>query len=215
MESVVFYSLAATILCLALVVVTTTRILRGVVALFLALAGVSGLFFLLRAPILGAMQLMVYAGGIAVLFAFAVMLVRSVTGAFVRHSTGYAAPGAMLAAAFVLLVAVIWAAQIGWGLDESAQAPSPLATDLAARVIDTPTPPEVDPKEGFSPLLLREYLIPFELASVLLLVAMVGAVLIAHPLGRSHPGEKTDAAREGTDAVVAAETAGEGAGHDA
>lgn len=203
MESLVFYCLAATILGLALVVVTTTRILRAVVALFLALAGVAGLFFLLRAPILGAMQLMVYAGGIAVLFAFAVMLVRSITGEHVRHTTGYAGPGALVAAGFVLLLAVIWAAQLGLGLEDTAASGKPgLSADLAQRVVDTKSPPEIDPKEDFSPLILRDYLMPFEIASVLLLVAMVGAVLIAHPLGRTHHDEAGDMAREGTDAIV-------------
>jgi NADH-quinone oxidoreductase subunit J len=204
LESLVFYCLAATILGLALVVVTTTRILRAVVSLFLALAGVSGLFFLLRAPILGAMQLMVYAGGIAVLFAFAVMLVRSITGAHVRHTTGYAGPGALVAAGFVLLLATIWAAQLGLGLEDNAAASGKpgLAADLAQRVVDTKSPPEIDPKEDFSPLILRDYLMPFEIASVLLLVAMVGAVLIAHPLGRTHHEEAGDVTREGTDAIV-------------
>jgi NADH-quinone oxidoreductase subunit J len=201
LETLVFYCLAASILGLALVVVTTTRILRAVVALFLALAGVSGLYFLLRAPMLGALQLMVYAGGIAVLFAFAVMLVRSIAGSYVRHTTGYAWPGALIGAAFVLLLAVVWAAQLAG--DPETGGGSAIAADLTQRVTDTGLPAEIDPKEGFSPLLIREYVIPFEIASVLLLVAMVGAVLIAHPLGRAHHEETRTVEREGTDVVTA------------
>lgn len=200
METVVFFVLAAAILGLALVVVTTTRVLRAVVSLFLALAGVSGLYFLMRAPILGALQLMVYAGGIAVLFAFAVMLVRSVSGSHVRHESGHVWPGALVAAGFVLLLVLVWAAQLGAQSDPESGEASPLAHDLATRVTATGEPPELDPKEDFSPLMIREYLIPFELASVLLLVAMVGAVLIAHPV--SGPRRSEGGTSEGTDAVV-------------
>ena len=52
METLVFFGLAVPILVLAVVVVTTPHILRAVVSLFLALVGVAGLFFLMRAPIL-------------------------------------------------------------------------------------------------------------------------------------------------------------------
>jgi len=211
LETAVFYILAASVLGLALVVVTTGRILRAVVSLFLALVGVSGLFFLMRSPVLAALQLMVYAGGIAVLLAFAIMLVRSITGENVRHTTNFGLPAFGVAAAFFALVGILWASQAG--IAASAQ-PDHAAANLAQRVYATEAPEEMDPKEHFSVLMLREYLLPFEIASVLMLVAMVGAVLIAHPLGHKHQHDAADAAPppgEGTDDVDPTSSRGPGA----
>jgi NADH-quinone oxidoreductase subunit J len=185
LETIVFYCFAVPVLVLALVVVTTKHILRAVVSLFLTLVGVAGLFFLLRAPVLAALQLMVYAGGIVVLFAFAVMLVRRVTGQYVRQSTRFAVPAATLGVGFVLLIAGLWQGQSSIAYESGASPESNVGVDVATRFAgrgaSEGASPEVDPKEGFSPLILRDYLLPFEIASVLMLVAMVGAILIARP----------------------------------
>lgn len=194
METVVFIVLAVPTLILAVVVVTTPHILRAVVSLFLALVGVAGLFFLMRAPILGVMQLMIYAGGIVVLFAFAVMLVRRVTGEFVRQSTSLAGPALVLGLLFFVVLMGIGSGYLA-GLSDEAEAQGtvhPLSLDLAERLVLTGVPEEIDPAEEFAPVMLRDYLIPFEIASVLLLVAMVGAVFIAHPLEQKHPAGETD-----------------------
>jgi NADH-quinone oxidoreductase subunit J len=196
-ETLVFYGLAVPIVMLALVVVTTPHILRAVVALFLALVGVGGLFFLLRCPMLGALQLMVYAGGIAVLFAFAVMMVRRVTGEFVRQTTRMAWPAALLACAIPVLFLALWQGQLAV-LDETTGRPDPIALDAATRFVATRSPEEVDPKEGLSPAMLRDYVIPFEIASVLMLVAMVGAVLIGMP-ARPRAGTAAEAGPPGGD----------------
>lgn len=190
METVVFFGLAVPILVLAVVVVTTPHILRAVVSLFLALVGVGGLFFLMRAPILGVMQLMIYAGGVVVLFAFAVMLVRRVTGEFVRQRTGLAGPALVVGLLFFVVLMGIGSGYLAGLEDEVAAAGAvhPVSLDLAERLVLTSVPEEIDPVEDFSPAMLRDYLIPFEIASVLLLVAMVGAVLIGHPLEQRHPG---------------------------
>ncbi len=216
METLVFYILAASVLGLALVVVTTGRILRAVVSLFLALVGVSGLFFLMRSPVLGALQLMVYAGGIAVLLAFAIMLVRSITGENVRHSTNFALPAFCVALGFFGLMGILWTAQAG---TEESERAGEAAIQLSQRVYATEPAEEMDPKEHFSVLMLREYLLPFEIASVLMLVAMVGALLIAHPLGHRHqhdgpeegppPGEGTDDVEPGRPRVSRADEGGD------
>lgn len=202
-ETLVFYGLAVPIVMLALVVVTTPHILRAVVALFLALVGVAGLFFLLRCPMLGALQLMVYAGGIAVLFAFAVMMVRRITGEFVRQTTRMTWPAALVACAIPLLFLALWQGQLAV-LDETAELPDPIALSAATRFVATEAPAEIDPKEDLSPAMLREYVIPFEIASVLMLVAMVGAVLIgmpARPRTRPGTGAATEPESPGGDCV--------------
>ncbi|MBD3175271.1 MAG: hypothetical protein GF320_08820 [Armatimonadia bacterium] len=189
METLVFFCLAVPVLILAAVVVTTPHILRAVVSLFLALIGIGGLFFLMRAPILGVMQLMIYAGGVVVLFAFAVMLVRRVTGEFVRQKTSLVGPALVVALLFFAVLMGIGSGYLA-GLEEEGTLGGfmhPTDLDLAERVVITDVPEEIDPVDEFSPAMLRDYLLPFEIASVLLLVAMVGAVLIAHPLKQKHP----------------------------
>ena len=202
METLVFFGLAVPILVLAVVVVTTPHILRAVVSLFLALVGVAGLFFLMRAPILGVMQLMIYAGGVVVLFAFAVMLVRRVTGEFVRQQTGLAGPALVVGLLFFVVLMGIGSGYLAGLEDEEAAAGSvhPVSRDLAERLVLTDVPEEIDPVEDFSPVMVRDYVIPFEIASILLLVAMIGAVLIGHPLEQKHPGgeiEPEEPAEEG------------------
>lgn len=189
METAVFFCLAVPVLLLAVVVVTTPHILRAVVCLFLALIGIGGLFFLMRAPILGVMQFMIYAGGIVVLFAFAVMLVRKATGEFVRQRTAMAGPGLVVGLLFFVILMGIGSGYLA-GLEEEVAAEGavhPVSLDLAERLVLTRVPEEIDPVEDFAPAMLRDYVVPFEIASVLLLIAMVGAIFIGHPLEQKHP----------------------------
>jgi NADH:ubiquinone oxidoreductase subunit 6 (subunit J) len=124
---------------------------------------VAGIYFLLAAPFIGAMQLMVYAGGISVLMIFAIMLVRRISGEPVEHITRQPGPAIVLGALFS-----------GWSLYLTWMTFGPSATD-APNLAATPHSASV---EEVADVLIQRYLIPFELASVLLLVAMVGAIAL-------------------------------------
>ncbi len=169
MENVNFFLAAAFIIFSAMTlgggvaVVTNRNLFRGTIWLMFSLFGVAGLFVLLSAPFLAAVQVLVYIGAIAILFTFAVMLTRSLTQLRVRYNrVWFNVIGAVLL--FVLLmVGVIWPV---WGSNpDLAQPVSPIVastTDLGIALVD---------RDGL--------VLPFEVASLLLTAAMIGAIVIA------------------------------------
>src|SRR4029453_12996361 len=146
-------------------------------ALFLVVAfcALSGLYVLLHAEFVAMVQVIVYAGAIMVLFLFVIMylnLKHDVEGGLsgaLRRSIGWVVGGLLLFEA-LLLPAGRWA-------------PGPVAVP--------PPEPAVGNTMAIGKILYSRYLFPFEITSILLLVAMVGAVLIgrgpgphtAHPMG--------------------------------
>ena len=158
-----FYLLAACILGFGVLVVTSTNPVHSVVFLVLDFLCVAALYVTLNAQFMAAIQVLVYAGGIVVLYLFVVMLVNvkrppeaySATG---RHSRiGVALAGAVL----VEMVAVaLWASRV----------PAPVAGQAVLDGANT---------EQVGWMLYTSYLVPFEVASMLLLVAMIGAIVLA------------------------------------
>ena len=140
-------------------------IVRAAVCLLFALIGVGGLYFLLDAEFLAAVQLVVYVGGILVLIVFGVMLTSASPLVRYEPSRGEVAIAVLLSA--VLATALVLLA-IGGAFPLAAQIP-PAATGL-------------DP---LGQALLGDYLVPFELASLLLLVVLIGAAHLA--AGRRRP----------------------------
>jgi NADH:ubiquinone oxidoreductase subunit 6 (subunit J) len=142
-------------------VVSSRNVFHSALFLVLSFAGVVGYYVLLDAGFLAAVQLLIYIGAIAILILFAIMLSR---GLMAEHQSQrnqqwwIAALVALLI--FVVLAVVLW--QVDW----------PVADDQAL----------ASPSVAISQLgqdLLGPYVIPFEVASVLLLVALVGAVILA------------------------------------
>ena len=142
----------------AILAVTQRNIVRALFGLGVALAGVALAFLLLNSPFVAAMQVLIYIGGITVALAFGVML----------SSTGRAEPparagrrllaGVAATAFFVALATVVWTTDFG--------APAAIAgRDWSVEHVGT--------------LLLDRYNVVFELLSVVLLVAIVGAITIA------------------------------------
>lgn len=166
MELVLFYILAAILVTFSILTVTARNPVRSAVYLISALISVAGLFFLLEAEFVGAVQILVYVGGIMVLFLFVIMLVsvREVTGQakVVRQwKTGVAL--ALLLMAFLTFLVVK-----GTRVFEKAMAKPAVIQELDTRNT-----------ESVGILLYSTYLLPFEIASVLLLVAIIGAVVLA------------------------------------
>jgi NADH-quinone oxidoreductase subunit J len=161
-EAVLFYLFAALTLGCGLLVVANPFSRNPVTsAMFLALTIVSlaGLFVLLHAFFLAAVQVLVYAGAVIVLFLFVIMLLDPKEEAQRRARK----PG--LVAALVLVAAILYA-----GL-RSIGAPRP-AANLSGPAVEGAT-------VALGKLLFTQYLLPFEVVSVLLLVAMVGVVLLS------------------------------------
>jgi NADH-quinone oxidoreductase subunit J len=156
--TVIFFILAALLVISSLMVVFLRRVVHCAIALVAALLLMAILFITLQAPMVGVLQVMVYAGAIMVLFLFVIMFLNP--GALERPSTAWwglaVALSALLGAFFVPL------------LSEYEPGDKPLtSTELFGS-------PEVLAKSLFS-----QFVLPFEIASVLLLVAIVGAVVLA------------------------------------
>jgi NADH-quinone oxidoreductase subunit J len=164
-EAIAFYILAASILGFGVLVVTAQNPVHSVVFLVLDFLCVAALYILLGAQFLAAIQVLVYAGGIVVLYLFVVMLVN-----MKRPPETFTAPtrrsGLGLALAAAVLLEVIAIAAL------SRMLPSAPVRPGSALPVSGNT-------EEVGWLLYTNYLVPFEVASMLLLVAMIGAIVLA------------------------------------
>ena len=159
-EDIAFWVLAVITVGGALAVVHTQNMFRAALMLVVSFLGVAGIFALLNAEFLAVVQVLVYAGGVSVLVIFAVMITRDVAEG--NRSTSIQ-PMA-LAAATLLLSALIYAVvEAEWNT-----LPSDLPGPLADVFVDTPA--------QLGRLLLNEFVLPFEIAGVALLAAVIGAL---------------------------------------
>jgi NADH-quinone oxidoreductase subunit J len=161
---IVFILVAATTLGSALLVVTSRNLVHSALWLIAALFGVAVVYGLLSAGFLAVVQIVIYIGAIAILIIFAIMLTRKVVrpegGARYNVNWGWA-----LVAALVLFVTLAWVISSWPGV--ATQAP--------------PLSPDADPLKELGVALVSPdgYVLAFELASVLLLAALIGAIVVA------------------------------------
>ncbi len=157
-QNIAFGIIALVIVAAALRVVTTNNVVHAALYLVLVLAGVGGLYFILGAEFVGTTQILVYIGAIIVLFLFGIMLTRAPIGgeADLDHDQRWIGG----------LVAVLLLAVLGYTLldrFEDSELPADTVT-TTAQVSDA---------------IFSTYLVPFEVVSVLLLAALVGAIVVA------------------------------------
>ena len=164
-QAIAFYTLAAFILGFAVLVVSTKDTVHSVLFLVLDFLFVAALYVLLGAPFLAAIQILVYAGGIVVLYLFVVMLVN-----LKRPPEAHQDPHRQMR--FGLGLAVAMLVELGMVGLRNYTSPAPA---FVAPLAGMP----VGNTEEVGWLLYTSYLIPFEIASMLLLVAMIGAILLA------------------------------------
>ena len=158
-EEVIFYFVAALTVLGALGVVLARNAVHSALFLILALLAVAGVFILLSAEFLAIVQVLIYGGAVTILILFAMMLtrVRDMPGAL----DGPQRPFAALAAAAFLAISVLAA----------------LATDWEALGATEEIHPV--PFEELGEALFRNWAAPFEVASLVLLVALIGAIVLA------------------------------------
>jgi len=167
LDSVIFYFFAGIAVISAALMVTRRNAIHSAVFLITTLLATAGIFLQLRAEFLFISQIIIYVGGIMVLFIFVIMLVPlDVTLPQFRSG-----PQKWIAL-LVALVVGVEAGVILW-----------LARKLPGQGLLVPNPAPADKlppnTEELARGLFGAYLLPFEIASVLLLVAMVGAVVMA------------------------------------
>lgn len=166
-EAIAFYTLAAFILGFAVLVISTKDTVHSVLFLVLDFLFVAALYVLLGAQFVAAIQVLVYAGGIVVLYLFVVMLVN-----LKRSPEAHQDPNRRTKLGFGLASAVLL--ELGAIAAYEYARPAPALADAAAAAI-----PVTGNTEQVGWLLYTSYLIPFEVASMLLLVAMIGAIVLA------------------------------------
>jgi NADH-quinone oxidoreductase subunit J len=164
-EAIAFYIISAFILGFAVLVVTTKDTVHSVLFLVLDFLFVAALYVLLNAPFLAVIQILVYAGGIVVLYLFVVMLVN-----LKRPPEAHQDPHRRTNLGFGLAAAIL----LELGAISVYGYMKPAAVAASA-----PTLPVSGNTEQVGWLLYTNYLIPFEIASMLLLVAMIGAIVLA------------------------------------
>jgi NADH:ubiquinone oxidoreductase subunit 6 (subunit J) len=169
-QIIVFAILTVITLGGGLAVVTSRNLFHAALFLILSLAGVVGYYVLLDAGFLAAVQLLVYIGAISILILFSVMLTHGLmaAGQNQRNEQWWIA-GLVVALVFVVLLVALW--QVAWPVagEEALKAPNVAIGQLGQALVGP-------------------YAIPFEVISVLLLVALVGAIVLARETTNEEPG---------------------------
>jgi NADH-quinone oxidoreductase subunit J len=157
-ELILFFVLAGVTLLGAINLIVQTHPIHSALSLIVVMVALAGIYLLLGAELLAAVQIIVYAGAIMVLFVFIIMLLNA--GKEERTSLSRAASWVGVPLAVLLTVV------LGWRMAQSAPVP----------VMGAETVPI---SRGLSELLFTSYVFPFELTSILILVAILGAVVLA------------------------------------
>ena len=162
--SLVFWVIAFVTIISAIMVVTVRNIFHAALFLVLCLFAVAGIFILADAEFLAAVQVLVYAGGVAVLMIFAVMLTARMAQSGIKQENEQRPLGALLAFCFLLII-------VG----------SILKTMIVKGGFPLADYPHVTGSSShmLGKLLLTDFVLPFELVSVLLVAALIGAIVLA------------------------------------
>jgi NADH-quinone oxidoreductase subunit J len=164
-DTILFYIFALLVLGGAVLTITRHSAMHAAISLIVSLLGVAGLYLMQQAEFLFAVQIILYVGGIMLLFLFVIMLVNLDQAAKQRQFNKQW----LVALAAVAAVGAQVAYFIRAGRD-SFHFAAPLVAGTPAGLGNT---------EQIADALFGEYLLPFEIASVLLLVAVVGSVVMA------------------------------------
>lgn len=167
-EAIAFWLLAAIIVLGAIGVVTLRNLFHCALCLGLVLLGVAGIFILNGAEFLAGIQVLIYVGATLVIILFAIMLSENITGERIQLVSYNRALG--FASALLFLGLIIF-------LASTTEAPFHTST------IKDPTLTVLENVKtnvaAFGTLLLTKFIVPFEFASVFLLIALIGAIVIA------------------------------------
>jgi len=167
LDSILFYFFAGVAVLSAALMITRRNVMHSAVFLVTTLLAIAGIFLQLHAEFLFVTQIIVYVGGIMVLFIFVIMLVRLDVAI---HKMRF-----RLQKFVAVLVTVVLGLELFVILHSAGQLPGG-----GLFVPGSANPDKLAPNsEKLATSLFSNYLLPFEIASVLLLVAMVGAVVMA------------------------------------
>lgn len=158
MINIVFWFFVALTVVSAFSVVMSKNLVYAAISLLVTFLGVASMYVFLWADFLAGTQVMIYIGGILILILFGIMLTHRITSVTISHANVQRGIGAVTV--LVLLTGLIWMIKITpWKLEPSLE---------PAQTVET-----------IGILLMTDFLLPFEVASVLLLGALIGAAVLA------------------------------------
>ena len=180
-QDVIFWVLAVTSVAAALGVVLLRDVFRSALLLVVVFLAVAGFFVLMNAEFLAVVQVLIYAGAIAILIIFAIMLTREVQRGNLPNRLQLAA---VLFPALLLAALVFAAVDTDWNLlsDQPQELQDRVEIVQANSLSGVPDEmreeiPGSD-RSGLGELLINDFVLPFEVASVLLLAAIIGSLVL-------------------------------------
>ncbi|NPA44013.1 MAG: NADH-quinone oxidoreductase subunit J [Chlorobi bacterium] len=161
MERIIFYIISILMIVFAVMSVSNRNIMRSIIYLLFVLIGIAGLYFMVQFYFLGAVQLTVYAGGIIVLYVNSIMLVEKINNPLdVTKFWKRLLAGAIATTGAGLTLVAIWSHNFK---------EATVSKEIGINEIG----------KAFLSYGDKGYILPFEVISILLLAAMVGAIVIA------------------------------------
>lgn len=158
MNLLIFYVLAILAAGSAIMVVTVRNIFHSALFLVLTFFSVAGIYVLLNAEFLAAVQVLIYVGAITILMIFAIMLTHQLFSRSLRQVNEQVIPASLITLIFFVL-SLFTLIKTAWPVSDGQ-----LPTDRIFEI---------------GRLLMSEYVIPFEVVSIVLLAALIGAIIIA------------------------------------
>ncbi|HWN85868.1 MAG TPA: NADH-quinone oxidoreductase subunit J [Vicinamibacterales bacterium] len=173
-ESVLFYVLSGLAVAASALVIGQRNPMYSVLLLIVSFAALAGLYIVLDAPFVAMAQMIIYAGAIMVLFLFVVMLLNAPQedGAEWDRTHPLRRPGV---ARIGILLAVVLVAELGWALTKVVALDTPVGARADGALVGS--------VRELGKVLFTDYAFAFEATSLLILVAMVGAVVLARKDG--------------------------------
>ena len=160
LDILAFYVLAAMLIVSALAVVLSRNLFHAVLWLALALTGTAGIFLLLDAEFLAAVQLLLYAGGVITIVVFAIVVTERLVGERITQTNRRIAGGALVC------LGLLWM----------------IVTSVMQRPLATVRPEmSGDLTRAVGDSILTKFVLPFELLAFLMLAALLGAIYFARP----------------------------------
>jgi NADH-quinone oxidoreductase subunit J len=189
----VFYMFAAMLLTSALGVILARNPMHCVLLLILTFFNAAGLFILLGAEFIGLLLVMVYVGAIAVMFLFVLMTI-DIDFSLLKEGFASYLPSGLIVGAVLMAELVVSAAS------------GVFSGERLSTVAAMPMPEGVDNIRALGQVMFTQYLFPFQVAALILLVAMIGAIVLTHRrregVRRQNISEQINRRREDSVAIV-------------
>jgi NADH-quinone oxidoreductase subunit J len=164
METALFYLFGGIALVSAILVITNRRVFYSALSLIICLCSVAVLYLILKSPFIAVIQIIVYAGAIMVVFLFVIMLLDPFSSVVIQGKKKFLAYVGVLLG--VLVFTILFPILKSYDL---AQTPKNLSFHNGG----------TESVQQLGQVLFSEYLLPFEMTSVLILIAIIGVVVLA------------------------------------